>query len=100
MIIQEITKSQFRDEFNSFRPDNFSYKGLSALYDWIIDISEQADIKAIKLDVIAICCEYSEYESLEEFNKDYGRDYKNIEQIDNVTTLIPIDSERFIIANF
>jgi len=100
MIIQEITKSQFRDEFNSFRPDNFSYKGLSALYDWIIDISEQADIEAIKLDVIAICCEYSEYESLEEFNKDYGRDYKNIEQIDNVTTLIPIDSERFIIANF
>ena len=100
MIIQEITKSQFRDEFNQIRPNNFSYDGLSALYDWIIDISEQADLKPIKLDVIAICCEYSQYESLEEFNKDYGRDYKNIEQIDSITTLIPIDSERFIIGNF
>ena len=100
MIIQEITKSQFRDEFNSIRPDNFSYDGLSALYDWIIDISEQADIKAIKLDVIAICCEYSEYESLEEFNKDYDRDYESIDDIRDDTTLIPINSESFIIQQF
>ena len=99
MIMQEITKSQFRDEFNSIRPNNFSYQGLSVLYDWLVEYYEEAE-KGYKLDVIAICCEYSEYESLEEFNKDYGRDYKNIEQIDNLTTLIPIDSESFIIANF
>ena len=100
MIIQEITKSQFRDEFNSIRPNNFSYHGLSALYDWTIDISEQADLKPIKLDVIAICCEYSEYESLEEFNKDYDRDYESIDDIRDDTTLIPIDSESFIIQQF
>ena len=98
MIIQEITKSQFRDEFNSFRPDNFSYKGLSALYDWLVECYEESE-KGYKLDVIAICCEFSEYESIEEFKKDY-ENIENIEDITDYTTLIPIDSESFIIQQF
>jgi len=99
MIMQEITKSQFIDKFNSVRPDNFSYHGLSVLYDWLVEYYEEAE-KGYKLDVIAICCEYSEYESLEEFNKDYDRDYESIDDIRDDTTLIPINSESFIIQQF
>jgi hypothetical protein len=99
MIMQEITKSQFIDKFNQIRPDNFSYQGLSVLYDWLVEYYEEAD-NDYKLDVIAICCEYSEYESLEEFNKDYDRDYESIDDIRDDTTLIPIDSESFIIQQF
>ena len=99
MTMQEITKSQFIDKFDSVRPDNLSYHGLAVLYDWLEEYYEAAD-KRYKLDVIAICCEYSEYESLEEFNKDYDRDYESIDDIRDDTTLIPIHSESFIIQQF
>ena len=48
--------SQFRDQFYAMnRQDQFSYEALGLLYDYI----EEADSDA-ELDVIALCCEYSE----------------------------------------
>jgi hypothetical protein len=54
----------------------------------------------IELDVIALCCDYAEYESLEEFQEDYGEDYESIEDIESATTVIPIDDDGFIILQF
>ena len=59
---QEINKSQFVEQFNAIRPDNFSYAGLSAFYDWLEELSEGTG-EEYNLDVIALCCEFSEYES-------------------------------------
>ena len=48
--------SQFRDEFRAHnRGDQFSYEGLGLLFEYLEEIDPQYD-----LDVIAICCEYSE----------------------------------------
>ena len=58
------------DWFRRYREDNFSYMGLDALYDYFDglegDIGEQ-----IQFDPIAICSEYSEYDSLEEILEMY-----------------------------
>ena len=99
MIVQEINKYQFVDEFNKIRPDNFSNEGLKALYDWI-DEYYQESFEPYKLDVIAICCDFTEYDSLKQFNEEYNRDYNSIDDIVDDTILIRIDSERFIIQNF
>jgi len=49
----------FQLAFESIRPDNFSYEGLSALFDHIEEL--ESDIgEEIELDVIALCCDYSE----------------------------------------
>lgn len=42
--------------------DNFSGNGLRALYEYLTEYEESTG-EEIELDVVAICCEYSEYES-------------------------------------
>ena len=100
MIVNYVSKSEFRDEFSKMnRKDKFSYEGLNALYDWLDEYYEEAD-KPYDLDVIEICCDFTEYDSLEEFNKYYNREYENIDDIVDDTILIKIDDNRFIIQNF
>lgn len=50
------TASQFRDEFRACgRAEQFSYEALGLLFDFL----EEADSN-YSLDVIALCCEYTE----------------------------------------
>ena len=100
MIVNYVSKSEFRDEFTKMNRENqFSYKGLNALYDYIEEYYQEAD-KPYDLDVIELCCEYTEYDSLEEFNKDYNREYENIDNIVDDTVVIMVDNTSFIIQNF
>ena len=99
-MYQSITKSDFTSAFHRMnRGEQFSYKGLIALYDYLEQYEEDTG-EQIELDVIAICCEYAEYESLEEFQEDYGDDYQSIDEIEQVTTVIPVDDDGFIILQF
>jgi len=99
-MIQEITQSQFKDAFIKMgRKDNFSFEGLSVLYDFLNGAYEGTD-QEYKLDVIALCCDFTEYESFEDFKKDYGQSYQSIEDLENDTQVLMIDQQRFIIQNF
>ena len=98
MIIKELTKSQFRDEFEE--NDGFSYDGLGALYDYINDyIDDNLDDHNTKLDVVELRCTYSEYDTIKDYNDDYNEEYTNYKDI-TATAVVPIDSDRFIIANY
>ena len=94
MIYKELTKSQFKDQFEN--DDGFSWDGLGALYDYIND---NLDDYNTRLDVIALRCEYSEYDSIKDYNDDYNEEYTDYKDI-TATAVIPIDSDRFIIANY
>ena len=104
-MIQTINEYQFADAFNKIRPDNFSYEGLKALYDYLEEFEDDTGEK-IELDVIALCCDYTEYENLKEFENDYGKEFSNIDKrfkysIEDNTTLIPIEgTDGFIIQAF
>lgn len=68
---KKITKDMFRDEFkNMGRQDNFSYEGLGLLYDYLIRYEDCDSFVGTELDVIAICCSYSEY-TLDEFHEQF-----------------------------
>ena len=58
-MINTINEYQFKDAFMSVRPDNFSYEGLSVLFDYFEELENDIG-EQIELDVIAICCDYSE----------------------------------------
>ena len=61
--------SQFRDEFHrAGRATQFSYDGLGILFDYLEEVSPDHD-----LDVIALCCEYSEATPAE-IARDYSID--------------------------
>ncbi|HDY88534.1 hypothetical protein LCGC14_0360420 [marine sediment metagenome] len=95
-----INFNHFCDRFRSMgRNDNFSYGGKKALFEYLEQYEEECGLE-IELDIIAICCEYCEYENLAEFQKDYTDDYQTIEDIENDTIVIRIDDESFLIACF
>jgi len=98
-MIKTITQWEFVDEFKSRRPDNFSRLGLLELFDYF-EMIEDSTGEQIELDIIAICCEYSEYDSLEEFQNDYGSEYESIDDIERETEVIRIDDDSFIIQQF
>lgn len=98
MIVRHLSKNEFRDEFLKMGRDNqFSYKGLTALYDYLDEFHDEIPYE---LDVIEICCNFTEYDSLQDFNKDYSREYENIDEILDDTEVVRIDDNRFIIQNF
>lgn len=83
---QTITKSMFRNEFIRMnRVENFSYKGLGALYDYLEEMDENYD-----LEVIALCCEYCEEtikEALENHNLKDLEELEGVIWCDGVTVL-------------
>ena len=87
-MIKTITEFEFIDGFKN-RPDNFSYDGLKALFEWHENL-EWSDGQPIEFDRVAIACDFNEYESLAEFNKDYDKDFVSINDVVEETTVIPI----------
>ena len=99
-----INKNQFINWFR--RSDtyehNFSYEGLSALFDYLEEMEESTG-EELDFDPIALCCEYSEYDSFEEFQEDYdGKElYPTLDDLEDYTTVIRIkNSDSFIIQQF
>lgn len=96
---QTVCQSDFRDAFVRMgRKDNFSYNGLNALYEYLTDLEDDTGIEN-ELDVIGLCCEWDEYDCIADFNKDYGTEYENMNEIDK-TIIIQIDDESFIAMAF
>ena len=55
----------------------------------------------MELDIVALCCDFTEYENMEEFVRDYDDEYKTIENIEERTLVIPIEGkEGFIVLQF
>ena len=99
---QSINNYDFHRAFETMRPDNFSYDGLDSLFDWFEQYEEDSE-QEIELDVIAICCDFTE-STLKEFNQDYTREYEDmdelVESLNEETMVIPVDDNTFIYAAF
>jgi hypothetical protein len=69
---QTVNKYDFTEAFRQAgRQDQFSYTGLCALFDYLEEYEEAAGTE-LELDVIALCCDYSEYATATEAAKEYG----------------------------
>ena len=94
-MINTITEYQFNDEMVKH---GFSYDGSTALFNYLEQLEKDCDIK-IEFDPIALRCEYDEYESLEELNKNYNEDY-DMQSLSENTQVIDVDGERLIVQAF
>lgn len=97
---QTIDVYDFIDAFRTYdRMDNFSIDGLHALFNYLEEYEEDTR-EQIELDVISLCCDFSEYADL----KGLRENYPEIESIDDLmdyTTFISIpNSDSFIIQDF
>jgi hypothetical protein len=92
---------RFRKAFESMgRANNFPNR-LPELFDWLEEIGAET-CEEIELDVIALCCDFTEYENLSDFQRDYGDDYQSLDDIEYRTFVIGWFDEGspFIIQNF
>ncbi len=126
MIIEEYDESLFISRFRDYKrvetlenPNGgFSYKGLINLFEYLDKTYSEEN--PFKLDVISLCCDFTEYKNLDEYLKNYSREHEETEfkgegedekdflermeeEINDKTLLIKFESdlnEGFIIANY
>ena len=122
---QTINFYDFNQAFNNIRPANFSYDGLLALFNYLEQYEDDCGTE-IELDVIALCCDFTESTYHEIYN-DYIYDescgnkhiynndvYEQIQELDDQeeinacilewlqenTTVIEVNDQRVIYQAF
>lgn len=82
---QEINEWDFLNAFRQSeeRKDQFSYYGLKALYEHLTECED--DENKLELDIIAICCDFSEYDSAIDACEDIGLDFDYEQSIDELS---------------
>ena len=101
---------QFRKAFESIRPENFSYEAVEALFDQYEEYERDSG-EEMELDVIAICCDWTEYtknEVIDQYGSDADVDGNEsldeqydvvIEFLNDQTQVIEL-SDSVIVSNF
>ena len=68
-----ISESMFKDMFRLYgRGDQFSSNGLRALYEYFEEVYGEDSGYEYVLDVIGLCCDFTEYDTALEAAKNYG----------------------------
>jgi hypothetical protein len=87
-IYTQINESAFHDAFRNYgRQEQFCYEGRKALFEYLESLAEGC-AEPIELDVIALCCDYSEYADIAEYNEAYGTDHTSWEPVSEEATVI------------
>lgn len=88
-MIQTIGFSQFCDAFSEDRRATFTYEGKRALFDYLEEYEVDCG-ETVELDIVALCCEYTEYANIEEV-KDAYDSIKDIDDLRDNTVVIEFD---------
>jgi hypothetical protein len=95
---QTVTVHTFRDAFRDYgRLENFTYEGLGALYELLTDYEEGTGDE-FELDVVSLCCEFTEYKDLDEVIESYP-DIQTIEDLQDHTIVYEFEGG-LIVGNF
>ena len=90
----KIDKFAFIKAFAAFdRMANFERDGLQAIFDYLEELESETGDK-YELDVIALCCDFQRFESVEDYNAQYGTDYTSADDIEEIACAI--NSSAFI----
>ena len=99
-MYRTINEYEFRQAFKDMDRDYYSYDGYEALYEFLDEICSSDD-KGYELDVIGICGDFTEYDDLKEFQKEYGdEEYECIEDIEEQTMVLRVDVGEFLLKVF
>ena len=98
---QTVYLSDFRQAFKDMnRQEQFSHYGLEALFNWLESYDHMGDGAEYELDVIALCCEYSE-STLEEIANDHCiSETAVIAYLENNTWFEELPNGSFLYQNF
>lgn len=107
---QSINVYNFRDAFRACgRETQFSYEALGYLFDWLEQYEADAG-EEIELDVIALCCDYSE-DTADQVISSYDLDAEGLTEeekhalvsdflSENTTLIAETDNESYLYQQF
>lgn len=90
-----IARALSQDEYASWNKNHYA---CLALAEHIENMAEESG-EPIELDTVAIRCEFSLMDDIEDFNKQYDTEYESMNDIDE-TIVINVDDTTFIIGEF
>ena len=90
IIVKINCVDEFAAEFEQWpqRRSHFSRPALHALYEYLDEASNDIG-EDIELDVVGMCCEWSEYKDIEAVKEDY--EIKNLSDLQDSTTVVEFD---------
>jgi hypothetical protein len=89
--------SDFCDRFRSYeRNENFSYDAKKLLFNYLEEYEKDVG-EEITLDIIGLCCEYSE-DALETVLEDYG--LETFEELQENTWCVLVDENTVLYQNY
>ena len=95
---QTIRENEFVHAILGDDYNNMSYDGARALFEYIEEYEDQTG-EDTELDVVAIRCEWTEYENIEEVSKDY--DIDNLDDLRDNTSVIEVpNSDKLIVQEY
>lgn len=91
----------FRNAFERMDRGNRFPERLSDLFEFLEDMERETG-EEWELDVIALCCDFTEYSNLKEFQAAYSEEYTDFDSINDRTLVIGWVDENsaFIVQNF
>jgi hypothetical protein len=107
---QSVNLYNFRDAFRACgRESQFSYEALGDLFDWLEQYEADAG-EEIELDVIALCCDYSE-DTADQVISSYDLDAEGLSEeekhalvsdflSENTTLIAETDNESYLYQQF
>lgn len=96
---QTVNFYDFRRAFQQHgRENQFSYEGLSTLFDMLEEFEQDTD-EEMELDVIALCCDFSEYDSFKELTDNYDS-IETEDDLSDSTWWRKTETNGYIIQNF
>lgn len=92
---QTVSEYEFVEAFDKAnRSENFSRQGRRELYEYLLDWEDDLG-EEIELDVIALCCEFTEYESVEEYNEAYSTKHEDWDSVSEETIVVPFHHQDY-----
>lgn len=107
-MFTRVNLSAFRDAFRAAgRKDQFSYDGLEVIFHYMEELEESIG-EPIELDVVAICCDYSEMtpeEVIEAYSIPYDATDDDLWEtvrcfLEDKTSIVGETDETFVFAQF
>ncbi len=93
-VYKNLTEGAIIAELQNDRYANWSHEAARLIATHLIE-SAESTCEAIELDKVAIRCDFSEFDSLEDFNNQQNTDYESFEELQNDRFVIG-DSDLFI----
>ncbi len=98
-MIHTMTQYDFLREWPESRRDQFSEEALVALFEFYERLGEDCG-QPVEFDPIAICCDWTEWDDIDEFREQYALEVDSWSDVAGHTITIPLSGGAALVMAF